>query len=123
MEAQRFDLGPESDRSDRKRQARNAKALAPRQALPLARTGHLTPELFEILNQSASHKWRDLTPTTQRSIEVLFAKNISTPEHFSNLVALFSATSQEDFKLPTTLFVGVSVQTPTMTIGTGAFLR
>lgn len=88
---------------------------------PLARTGHLTPELLEILNQSASHKWRDLTPQTQRSIEVLFAKNIATPENFSNLVALFSGMSQEDLKLQPTLFVGVSVQTPTMTIGTGTF--
>lgn len=88
----------------------------------LARTGHLTPELFEILNQSATHKWQDLTPQTQRSIEVLFAKNVKTPENFSNLMALFSPTSQEELKLQTTLFVGVSVQTPTMAIGTGTFL-
>ncbi len=89
---------------------------------PLARTGHLTPELFEILKQSASHKWRELSPETQRSIEVLFAKNVKTPENFSNLVALFSPTSQEELKLQTTFFVGVSVSTPTMTIGTGTFL-
>jgi hypothetical protein len=90
---------------------------------PLARTGHLTPELFEILNQSATHKWRELSPETQRSIEVLFAKNVKTPENFSNLVALFSPTSQEELKLHTTFFVGVSASTPTMTIGTASFLN
>jgi hypothetical protein len=49
---------------------------------------------------------------------VLFAKNIKSPENFSNLVALFSATNGDELKLQTTVFVDVSVSTPTMTVET-----
>ena len=88
----------------------------------LARAGFLTPELFETLSQSASHKWQDLTPETRRSLELLFAKNVTTQENFTNLLSIFSSQNQVELKLHTTLFAGVLVNTPTMTIGTATFV-
>ncbi len=88
----------------------------------LARAGFLTPELFETLSQSSSHKWQDLTPGTRRSLELLFAKNVTTQENFTNLVSIFSSPNPADLKLRTNLFVNVSVNTPTMTIGTATFV-
>lgn len=88
----------------------------------LARAGFLTRELFETLSQSSSHKWQDLTPETRRSLELLFAKNVTTQDNFTNLVSIFSSQNQVELQLHTTLFAGVSVNTPTMTIGTATFV-